>query len=71
MRFLTMLISVTDYFQAMLHQENAAMVITTGSKQGITNPPFVPSFFFFVGSPLTSSLYFTLFHLTHLVPKRM
>ena len=29
--------------QSMLHQENAAMVINTGSKQGITNPPCVPS----------------------------
>ncbi|KAJ7166400.1 hypothetical protein C8R43DRAFT_1061234 [Mycena crocata] len=27
------------FVPAMLHQENAAMVINTGSKQGITNPP--------------------------------
>ncbi|KAF8349408.1 hypothetical protein F5887DRAFT_946004 [Amanita rubescens] len=27
------------FVSAMLHQENAAMIINTGSKQGITNPP--------------------------------
>lgn len=27
--------------QSMLHQENQAMIINTGSKQGITNPPCV------------------------------
>ncbi|KAK2465300.1 hypothetical protein APHAL10511_002654 [Amanita phalloides] len=27
------------FVPAMLHQENAAMIINTGSKQGITNPP--------------------------------
>jgi len=27
------------FVPSMLHQENPAMVITTGSKQGITNPP--------------------------------
>lgn len=31
------------FVPSMLHQENAAMVINTGSKQGITNPPYVPS----------------------------
>lgn len=25
----------------MLHQENQGMIINTGSKQGITNPPYV------------------------------
>ena len=25
----------------MIHQENPAIVINTGSKQGITNPPYV------------------------------
>jgi len=25
----------------MIHQENASVIINTGSKQGITNPPFV------------------------------
>ncbi|KAJ7863505.1 hypothetical protein B0H14DRAFT_2738292 [Mycena olivaceomarginata] len=29
----------TVFVPAMLHQENPAMVINTGSKQGITNPP--------------------------------
>ena len=27
--------------QSMIHQENPALVINTGSKQGITNPPYV------------------------------
>lgn len=27
--------------QSMLHQENSAVIINTGSKQGITNPPYV------------------------------
>ena len=30
----------------MIHQENQAMIINTGSKQGITNPPYVSTFFF-------------------------
>jgi NAD(P)-dependent dehydrogenase (short-subunit alcohol dehydrogenase family) len=36
--------------QFMLHQENGAMIINTGSKQGITNPPFVAALFFLVSS---------------------
>ena len=27
--------------QSMLHQENQSVIINTGSKQGITNPPYV------------------------------
>ena len=27
--------------KSMIHQENQAMIINTGSKQGITNPPYV------------------------------
>jgi len=29
------------FAQVMVHQENPSMIITTGSKQGITNPPYV------------------------------
>ncbi|KAF8631058.1 hypothetical protein AX15_002664 [Amanita polypyramis BW_CC] len=32
------------FVPAMLHQENAAMIINTGSKQGITNPPGNPAY---------------------------
>jgi len=32
------------FVPSMLHQENPAMVITTGSKQGITNPPGNPAY---------------------------
>ena len=28
------------FWQSMLHQENQSVVINTGSKQGITNPPY-------------------------------
>lgn len=34
-----------DNNKSMIHQENQAMIINTGSKQGITNPPYV-SFLF-------------------------
>ncbi len=29
------------FVPSLIHQENPAMIINTGSKQGITNPPFV------------------------------
>ena len=29
------------FVPSLLHQENQAMIINTGSKQGITNPPYV------------------------------
>ncbi|KIO02792.1 hypothetical protein M404DRAFT_147448 [Pisolithus tinctorius Marx 270] len=32
------------FVQSMLHQENQAIVINTGSKQGITNPPGNPAY---------------------------
>jgi len=32
-------VSLTRPVQSMLHQENPSVVINTGSKQGITNPP--------------------------------
>lgn len=32
------------FLPAMLHQENASMIINTGSKQGITNPPGNPAY---------------------------
>jgi hypothetical protein len=28
------------FAQVMVHQENPSIIITTGSKQGITNPPY-------------------------------
>lgn len=31
------------FVPSMLHQENPSVIINTGSKQGITNPPCVPS----------------------------
>ena len=38
--FLGSVINVQHVFvQAMVHQENPSIIITTGSKQGITNPP--------------------------------
>lgn len=49
----------SDQNQSMLHQENPAMVITTGSKQGITNPPYVTKPFFsppFKGIMLTLTI---------------
>lgn len=32
------------FVPSLIHQENQAMIINTGSKQGITNPPCVPCF---------------------------
>jgi len=40
----------------MIHQENQAMIINTGSKQGITNPPYVSTFLFFFNPVLQADL---------------
>jgi hypothetical protein len=42
LHFLSVINVQQVFVPAMIYQENPSIFITTGSKQGITNPPYVP-----------------------------
>lgn len=42
--FLSVVNVQQTFVPSMLHQENQAVIINTGSKQGITNPPYATCF---------------------------